>query len=121
MHLADLDYLLPPHLIAKHPAPERDSSRLLVVNRGESVAGHHVFTELPGLLEAGDLLVLNDTRVLPARLIGRRERTGGKWEALFLHTTEGGSWEMLCQTGGRPRAGEIVLVEPEAGGTPLRL
>lgn len=121
MHLDDLDYPLPPHLIAQHPAPERDGSRLLVVRRGGPVVGHHIFRDLPGLLRPGDLLVLNDTRVFPARLVGRRERTGGKWEGLYLHDAPGGAWEMLCQTGGRPRAGEAVLAEPEAGGEPLRL
>lgn len=121
MCLDDLDYPLPPDLIAQHPAPERDAARLLVVRRGGAVAGHHVFRELPDFLDAGDLLVLNDTRVLPARLIGRRERTGGKWEGLYLHDSSTGGWEMLCQTGGRPSIGETVLVEPEAGGEPLRL
>jgi S-adenosylmethionine:tRNA ribosyltransferase-isomerase len=121
MHLDDLDYPLAPHLIAQHPAPERDASRLLVVRRGGPVVGHHIFRDLPGLLRPGDLLVLNDTRVVPARLVGRRERTGGKWEGLYLRDAPDGAWEMLCQTGGRPRAGEAVLAEPEPGGEPLRL
>jgi S-adenosylmethionine:tRNA ribosyltransferase-isomerase len=121
MRLDDLDYYLPPHLIAQHPAPERDASRLLVVRRGGAVVGHHIFRDLPGFLHPGDLLVLNDTLVLPARLLGRRERTGGKWEGLFLRETSDGSWEMLCQTGGHPGAGESVLIEAESGGDPLRL
>jgi S-adenosylmethionine:tRNA ribosyltransferase-isomerase len=121
MRLDDLDYPLPPHLIAQHPAAERDASRLLVLRRGGPVAGHHVFRELPDFLAPGDLLVLNDTRVLPARLLGRREHTGGKWEGLFLHEGPDGAWEMLCQTGGRPAAGETILVEAESGGEPLRL
>ena len=102
MRIDDLDYHLPPELIAQQPAPERDHSRLLAVQRGGQVAGHYLFRDLPDLLKAGDLLVLNDTRVLPARLLGRRERTGGKWEGLFVHESPDGSWEMLCQTGGRP-------------------
>jgi S-adenosylmethionine:tRNA ribosyltransferase-isomerase len=121
MQLEDLDYPLPPHLIAQHPAPERDGSRLLVLRRGGAVVGHHVFRNLPEFLRPGDLLVLNDTRVLPARLIGRRERTGGKWEGLFLHENADGLWELLCQTGGRPGAGESVIVESESNGDRLRL
>jgi S-adenosylmethionine:tRNA ribosyltransferase-isomerase len=121
MRLEDLDYPLPPHLIAQHPASERDASRLLVARRGGAIVGHHVFRDLPEFLWPGDLLVLNDTRVLPARLIGRRERTGGKWEGLFVRENADGMWELLCQTGGRPGAGENVVVEPESGGDPLRL
>jgi S-adenosylmethionine:tRNA ribosyltransferase-isomerase len=121
MRLDDLDYPLPPHLIAQHPAPERDGSRLLVVRRGGAIVGHHVFRDLPDFLRPGDLLVLNDTRVLPARLIGRRERTGGKWEGLFIHENPDGLWELLCQTGGRPGAGESVIVDAESNGDPLRL
>jgi S-adenosylmethionine:tRNA ribosyltransferase-isomerase len=111
------DFELPPHLIAQHPSPERDQSRLLVVNRTDQSLAHHVFADLPGLLNPGDLLVLNDTRVLPARLLGRRARTGGKWEGLFLRQTEDGCWELLCQTRGRLTEDEVVEVEPG----PLRL
>ena len=67
-----LDYHLPPDLIAQEPCPERDRSRLLVVRRGTSTLDHHHFLDLPELLAPGDLVVLNDTRVLPARLLGRR-------------------------------------------------
>jgi S-adenosylmethionine:tRNA ribosyltransferase-isomerase len=112
-----LDYHLPPHLIAQHPSAERDQSRLLVVRRTDASLDHHVFHELPELLNPGDLLVLNDTRVLPARLLGRRERTGGKWEGLFLAAQPDGCWEMLCQTRGHLAQGEFVLIEPG----PLRL
>src|SRR4051794_1353805 len=84
VQLQEFDYDLPLHLIAQQPLPQRDQSRLLVVRRGGPVVAHHIFRDLPNLLEQGDLLVLNDTRVLPARLFGRRARTGGKWEGLFL-------------------------------------
>src|SRR5207302_4398057 len=60
----------------------------------------------------GDLLVLNNTRVLPARLVGRRTATGGKWEGLFLRAAPDGAWELLCQTRGRLKPGEIIAVEP---------
>jgi S-adenosylmethionine:tRNA ribosyltransferase-isomerase len=117
MHLADFDYDLPPHLIAQEPRAERDQSRLLVVRRRDAALSHHVFHELPELLTPGDLLVLNDTRVLPARLRGRRARTGGKWEGLFLREHAGGIWELMSQTRGRLREGEEIEVEPG----PLRL
>src|SRR5207245_1921884 len=65
-------------------------------------------------LVAGDLLILNDTKVMPARLVGRRTRTGGKWEGLFLRQLPDGLWEFLCQTRGRLVAGEALVVEPGA-------
>src|SRR5438105_1887353 len=101
MHLDFFEYDLPPDRIAQQPCPERDQSRLLLVQRGTGTLEHHVFRELPDLLNPGDLLILNDTRVLPARLLGRRERTGGKWEGLFLSCHADGTWELLCQTRGR--------------------
>ncbi len=107
-----LDYHLPPELIAQEPVPQRDRSRLLVLRRATGELAHHVFADLPELLSPGDLLVLNDTRVLAARLYGRRARTGGKWEGLFLREVPGGAWEMLCQTRGRPTAGEVIHIEP---------
>src|SRR5437868_3776096 len=95
-----LDYDLPAHLIAQHPASERDQSRLLVVRRSDHALEHHVFHDLPELLKPEDLLILNNTRVLPARLVGYRARTGGKWEGLFLHEQNDGLWELLSQTRG---------------------
>lgn len=104
-----LDYDLPHELIAQEPATERDHSRLLVVRRADGTLEHRTFSDLPELLAPGDLLVLNDTRVLPARLLGRRERTGGKWEGLFLAERDG-EWEMLTQTRGTLAEGETVAV-----------
>jgi S-adenosylmethionine:tRNA ribosyltransferase-isomerase len=122
MNIAHFDYDLPPHLIAQQPAPERDQSRLLVLRRGGPVIAHRAFADLPDLLAPGDLLVLNDTRVVPARLLGRRADTGGKWEGLFLRETADGLWELLSQTRGRLTAGETVLVEaPPAPPLPLEL
>src|SRR5262249_5781650 len=117
MHITEFDYDLPPHRIAQEPSPQRDASRLLVVRRRDASLAHHVFRDLPELLNPGDLLVLNDTRVLPARLLGRRARTGGKWEGLFLRQLGDGAWELMCQTRGRLYEGEIIDVEPG----PLRL
>ena len=104
------DYHLPEHLIAQHPAARRDDSRLLVVRRASGDIEHRVFRELPELLSPGDLLVLNDTRVLPARVVGTREATGGKWEGLYLKQTSDGLWEMLAQTRGYAKEGEAFAV-----------
>ncbi len=108
---------LPPELIAQHPADRRDQSRLLVLNRSDNTLSHHHFAKLPELLSPGDLLVLNNTKVLPARLLGHRERTGGRWEGLFLRALDSGLWELLSQTRGKLQAGETIVVEPG----PLRL
>jgi S-adenosylmethionine:tRNA ribosyltransferase-isomerase len=134
------DYSLPEHLIAQHPAARRDESRLLVVRRGLGTLEHRTFRDLPDLLNRGDLLVLNDTRVLPARLIGRREETDGKWEGLFLSQTADGLWELLAKTRGHPGSGTTFvsdtglkltlrgrtddhhwLMQPELTGSPLEL
>jgi S-adenosylmethionine:tRNA ribosyltransferase-isomerase len=112
MHLDEFVYDLPPHLIAQEPSEQRDQSRLLVVHRAGAALAHHTFADLPALLAPGDLLVLNDTRVLPARLLGRRARTGGKWEGLFLRQLGNGCWDMLCQTGGRLVEGETIIIDP---------
>jgi S-adenosylmethionine:tRNA ribosyltransferase-isomerase len=112
-----LDYDLPPERIAQHPVEPRDHARLLVYDRSTgTIRDRHVY-DLPELLRSGDILVLNDTRVLPARLLGRREATGGFWEGLFLGQHPDGSWELLTQTRGRLRPGEDVIV----GDGPLRL
>ena len=99
------DYQLPEHLIAQHPTERRDESRLLVIRRESATLEHRTFRDLPELLAPGDLVVLNDTKVLPARLIGTREETGGKWEGLFLEE-DGGQWEMLAHTRGHPEVGD---------------
>lgn len=106
------DYRLPADLIAQHPSDRRDHARLMVVDPATGAISHRRFDDLPSLLRAGDLLVLNDTRVLQARLLGRRAQTGGKWEGLFLAARPDGAWEMLCQTGGRLRSGEIISIPP---------
>jgi len=105
------DYELPEHLIAQQPAARRDESRLLVVRRDSGSLEHRTFRDLPELLAPGDLLVLNDTRVLPARLLGTRAATGGKCEGLFLHRHPDGLWELLAHTRGYVRTGEVILVE----------
>ncbi len=105
-------YELPEELIAKEPLPERDASRLLVLDRQTGQIQHQGIRNLPDLLAPGDCLVLNDTRVLPARLIGQREKTGGKWEALYLGQTDEGDWRLIGQTRGYLKPGEQVLLRP---------
>jgi S-adenosylmethionine:tRNA ribosyltransferase-isomerase len=109
-----LDYELPSGLIAQRPAEPRDASRLLVYRRSSATIEHRVFSELPGLL-AGELVVVNDSRVVPARLRLRRA-SGGRVEVLLLETVAGkGMWEALARPTRRLRAGErlgpVELVE----------
>jgi S-adenosylmethionine:tRNA ribosyltransferase-isomerase len=113
-----IDYHLPPDLIAQQPCEPRDHARLLVAKRSDHSLHQHRFHELPDLLSPGDLLVLNDTRVLQARLLGKRARTGGKWEGLFLRELPDSTWEMLCQTRGALQEGELIDVD---GGLALEL
>lgn len=103
-------YDLPPELIAQQPCEPRDHARLFVSRRADRSLRHFHFYDLSDLLNPGDLLVLNDTRVVPARLLGLRARTGGKWEGLFLRELPDGTWEMLCQTRGTLQEGEMIDV-----------
>ncbi len=111
MRLSDLDYPLPPERIAQRPAEPRDASRLMVVERRPRAAAvrHLRFRDLPRLLAPGDLLVVNDTRVLPARLYGRRAGSGGRVECLLLEERAPGSWEALVRPGRRLRPGARVV------------
>lgn len=115
------DYELPPELIAQEPVEPRDAARLLVVRRSDGSLAHHHFRDLPNLLAPSDLLILNDTRVLHARLLGKRAATGGKWEGLFLNARPDGSWEMLSQTRGKLAVGEQIVVESTGNQSPLTL
>src|ERR1700685_194006 len=110
--LAFYDYHLPPELIAAEPPAERDLSRMLVVDRRTGSLQHGRVRELPEFLHPGDCLVLNDTRVVPARLFGKRQATGGKWEGLFLEALASGDWRLLGQSGGKLRPGEALIVTP---------
>ena len=116
------DYDLPEELIAQEPLARRDDARLLVVRRAEAAVEHRSVRDLPELLRSGDLVVTNDTRVVPARLIGRRVATGGRWEGLFLNVDrETGAWQMLAQTRGRPATGEWVMLADRDGRDAVRL
>lgn len=103
-------YELPAELIASRPAAQRDGSRLMVVNRKAGTIGHHQISDLPRFLSPNDLLVFNNTKVVPARLFGVRSATGGKWEGLFIEETPDGNWHILCETRGRLLPREEICV-----------
>jgi S-adenosylmethionine:tRNA ribosyltransferase-isomerase len=105
MRLSDFDYDLPPGRIATRPAEPRDAARLLVVPRGGGPLKDRGFADLPDLLDPGDLLVVNDTRVIPARLVGRRVGTGGAVEVFLLREEEGRRWRALLGPARRMRPG----------------
>ena len=107
MKTSDFDYELPPELIAQTPLERRDASRLMTLNKATGEVGHRHFYELPSLLRPGDCLVLNDSRVLPARLIGHRE-SGGAAEILLLTDKGDKSWECLVRPGRKLREGARV-------------
>lgn len=108
MRTDDFDYALPTELIAQEPAFPRDSCRLLVLNRASGKTSHATFCDILEYSEAGDCLVVNETRVLPARLHGRREQTGGAVEVLLLKELEEGVWECLVKPGRKARPGEVL-------------
>ncbi len=111
MHrLSDYDYELPQDLIARRPAQQREDARLMVLDRSVQRIQHAQIADLPSLLYAGDRLVLNDTRVLPARLLGRRTATGGAWEGLFLGQGPQRSWQILSKTRGKLQPGEQITL-----------
>jgi len=113
--LAQYDYDLPKHLIAQSPLPNRVDARLLVVSRADNSLEHKYIRDLPEILRPNDCLVVNDTRVIPARLIGHRDRTGGRWEGLFLQVGQQGFWQVLCKARGKLSAGETINLVNAAG------
>ena len=108
MEVKDFDYYLPDELIAQTPLKVRDSSRLLVLDKETGEVEHKVFSNIIDYLEKGDTLVLNDTKVLPARLIGVKEETGAVIEVLLLKNLEGDEWECLVKPARRIKVGTIV-------------
>ncbi len=106
---SDFDFDLPAEQIAQTPAERRDASRLLVVDRERGALEHRVFAGLAEMIPAGDLLVLNETRVFPARLMGRRPG-GGEAEVLLLHPAQEGCWTALVRPGAKLRPGRTVEV-----------
>lgn len=105
MNVKEFDFYLPEELIAQHPLEKRDTSRLMVLDKKTGEIEHKVFHDIIGYLNPGDTLVLNNTRVMPARLIGEKEGTGGKIEFLLLKRIEKDRWECLAKPGKSARAG----------------
>ena len=101
----DFYYELPPELIAQTPIQRRDASRLMTLDKVTGAVGHHHFYDLPQFLRPGDCLVLNDSRVLPARLLGHREPTGGACEVVLLIDRGENTWECLVRPGKKLRTG----------------
>lgn len=113
--LAQYDYDLPRQLIAQAPAAQRADARLMLVDRAAGGISHHHVRDLADLLRPGDQLVVNDTRVLPARLLGYRRDTRGRWEGLFLSEESSGALQMLCKARGKLTAGETIqLIDRDA-------
>ena len=114
MKTSDFDYTLPPELIAQTPIEPRDRSRLLVLNRKDNTIEHRQFFEITDYLREGDVMVFNNTRVLPARLKGKRAGSGGKVEILLLRRLEEGVWEAMVKPARRLQIGERVEIIPKA-------
>ena len=113
MRVDQFDFDLPEERIALRPARPRDSARLLVVKPDEGLE-EAIVHDLPDLLRPEDVLVINDTRVIPAKLVGYRQTTGGRWHGLFLESDEHNLWRILCKTRGKLQPGdEIVLQDLE--------
>lgn len=132
MNVEEFDYHLPESLIAQTPLKNRDQSRLLVLGRETGNIEHKHFTDVIDYLEPGDTLVLNDTRVMPARLFGLKEETGAKVEMLMLTRVEGNDWEVLLKPAKRIKVGNTLsfgdgkiiaecIKELEQGGRIMRL
>ncbi|MBA7481621.1 S-adenosylmethionine:tRNA ribosyltransferase-isomerase [subsurface metagenome] len=108
MNLADYDYNLPAELIAQEPLVARDNSRLMVLPAETDSITHSIFHDMPEFLKEGDLLVINNTRVFPARLTGTKENTGGEVEIFLLHSYNDGTWNALSRPFRRLRTGTVV-------------
>ncbi|NHN30070.1 tRNA preQ1(34) S-adenosylmethionine ribosyltransferase-isomerase QueA [Paenibacillus agricola] len=113
------DFELPDSLIAQTPLKDRTASRLLTLSKSTGAVEHKAFQDLIDYLEAGDVLVLNDTRVLPARLFGVKSGTGSKAELLLLKQLEDDRWEVLMRPGKRLKAGAVILFGEHAEDKPL--
>lgn len=110
MLTSEFDYALPPELIAQKPLPGRDESRMMVISRREGKIIHSLFGRLPDFLETGSVLVLNDTKVIPAKAWG--EKDGREVEFLFLREKEKGLWEVLCRPAKKVSPGDRILFGP---------
>jgi S-adenosylmethionine:tRNA ribosyltransferase-isomerase len=120
MQTADFNFDLPPELIAQQPAPIRDESRLLVLHRADGCVEHRKFRDLLNFLRDGDVLVLNNSRVFPARLRGANARSGGKFEMLLLEENATNDWWALLRPGKNARIGtQIILRDTKTAPTKI--
>ncbi|MBD3917785.1 tRNA preQ1(34) S-adenosylmethionine ribosyltransferase-isomerase QueA [Paenibacillus sp. PR3] len=119
MNVDLFDFDLPEELIAQTPLAERTGSRLLTLNKLTGEVGHGTFLDMEQMLGEGDLLILNDTRVLPARLMGVKQDTGAKVELLLLKALGDNRWETLAKPAKRMKAGTVLAFGNEADGSPL--
>lgn len=111
--MSDLDqynYDLPRDLIAQQPLTVRSDARLMIVRRASGDIDQAHIRDLPEILSSTDCLVFNDTRVIPARLVGRRDRTGARWSGLFLGADEHGVWQVMSKTRGKLEPGEAIII-----------
>ena len=120
MRTADFDFILPPELIAQNPTPYRDESCLLVLHRDDKRVEHRKFRDLLEFFRAGDVLVLNNSRVIPARLRGVNAKSGGKFEVFLIEENSVNDWWAMIQPGKRARIGtQIVFREPNGNATDI--
>src|SRR5512138_2569636 len=110
MQTADFDYELPPELIAQQPAPQRDASRLLVLHRHSGKIEHRTFRDIVDYMHPDDLLVLNNSRVIPARLRGVNAQTGGQFELLLVEENATNDWWAMLRPGKRARVGTHIAL-----------
>ncbi|MCG8450784.1 MAG: tRNA preQ1(34) S-adenosylmethionine ribosyltransferase-isomerase QueA [Pirellulales bacterium] len=116
-----IEYTLPAELVAQEPLKNRVDARLMLVDRQRQSIDHYHVRDLPRLLRAGDRLVLNDTKVIPAQLRGFRASTGGRWQGLFLGLAGEGDWKLVCKTRGRLQAMESITLLDRDGRETTRL
>src|SRR4051812_27962942 len=116
MKTSDFDFVLPPELIAQTPAPHRDQSRLLVLRRDSGQIAHRSFRDLLDYLQPGDVLILNNSRVIPARLRGVNARTGGQFELLLLEENSTNDWWAMIRPGKRAPAGAQITIRKAGSG-----
>lgn len=115
MRTADFNFELPPESIAQTPAPQRDQSRLLVLRRDSGQLEHRPFRTLLEYFRPGDVLVLNDSRVIPARLRGVNARSGGQFEVLLLEENATNDWWVMLRPGKRARVGTQIILRDTQG------
>jgi S-adenosylmethionine:tRNA ribosyltransferase-isomerase len=113
MKLSDFDYHLPKELIAKYPVEPRDSCRLMVLNRKDKTIEHRIFRDVVDYLKPGDTLVLNNTKVIPARLIGKKEKTNANIEVFLLKPIEDNIWEALIKNVRRLKKNQKIIISDD--------